>query len=168
MEDNQKDELQNIMRGDEDRDHKTRLSYILLGIVGAVLVTVLAITVWRSANQPVTPDKMAGNREDFAASYDLELAKTPNVKFRKSTFEGNTFVIGVEIGRATLTMADVVGPKWLKENGQEKNAAAMCKQADRIIRNRYIGAQMVEYRYYYDNTMQYAIRLNSENCRDFL
>ena len=95
------------------------------------------------------------------------MRQVPNVKFRKSTFEGNTFIIGVEIGRATLTMADVVGPKWLKENGQEKNAAAMCKQADRIIRNRYIGAQMVEYRYYYDNTMQYAIRLNSRKLQGF-
>ena len=167
MSDNQqKNGLENIMLGEEDRDAKKRFSYIILGIVGVIVAAVLAITIWKSIDQPVTPEKMALNREDFATSYDASLAKEKSVKFRKSAFEGNTFVIGVEINRAAFTHADVVGPKWLIEKGQEKNARAMCAEAGKIIKNRYIGAQAVAYRYYYDNTMQYAIRLTEENCSE--
>lgn len=168
---NNKDELQNIMRGDEDKISRTRFSYIVLAIVGVVIVVVLAITIWKSIEQPISPEKMATNREDFIATYDRELAKSTSstVKFQPSKFDGNTFIIGVEINKASFTQRDVVNPKWLADNGQINNAKAMCKEAvNRIINNRYIGAQMVEYRYYYDQTMQYAIRITGDNCKDYL
>ena len=52
MSDNQqKNGLENIMLGEEDRDAKKRFSYIILGIVGVIVAAVLAITIWKSIDQ---------------------------------------------------------------------------------------------------------------------
>lgn len=160
---------QNLFRGDEDKDSKNKKSIILLTVIAIVISVSLFFSVYSAINPNYTPEEIQANRDNYCKSYDESVKKQNKGKihFLPSSFKDNTFIIAVDIGEAAFTFKnEVVKPKWLVENKKEKIAQDLCKDAKKKISNKSININSVEYQYYYDNTRQYSIYVNEENCKE--